>query len=157
MLSSLSKAGQRPFFTPQMQPVRPRWQPMHSQQQVRAPGMQGIPGAGQVPRARGIRQVPPRGVPGQQQPGGAGGPSQRVGAMGQAQVRGPGAMQGQGQRPAYKFQQNVRNQPAQGGFVCFSSPEEATKAVTEMNGQVLVSKPDNYNRTNLYEINATKT
>ena len=108
----LSKAGQRPFFTPQMQQVRPRWQPMHSQQQVRPPGMQGMPGAGQVPRARGIRQVPPRGVPGQQQPGGAGGPSQRVGGMGQAQVRGPGGMQGQGQRPSFKFRQNVRNQPA---------------------------------------------
>ena len=73
-----------------------------------------MPGAAQVPRVRGIRQVPPRGVPGQQQPGGAGGPSQRVGGMGQAQVRGPGAMQGQGQRPAYKFQQNVRNQPVEG-------------------------------------------
>ena len=98
-----------------MQQVRPRWQPMQPQQQVRQPGMQGMPGAGQVPRARGIRQVPPRGVPGQQQTAGAGGPNQRVGGgMGQAQqVRGPG-MQGQGQRPAYKFQQNVRNQPAQG-------------------------------------------
>ena len=109
------KAGQRPFFPPQMQQVRPRWQPMQPQQQVRQPGMQGMPGAGQVPRARGIRQVPPRGVPGQQQTAGAGGPNQRVGGgMGQAQqVRGPG-MQGQGQRPTYKFQQNVRNQPAQG-------------------------------------------
>ena len=97
-----------------MQQLRPRWQPMQSQQQVRPPGMQGMLGAGQVPRARGIRQVPPRGVSGQQQPGGAGGPSQRVGGMGQTQVRGPGAMQGQGQRPAYKFQQNVRNQPTQG-------------------------------------------
>ena len=27
------------------------------------------------------------------------------------------------------------------GFVSFSSPEEATKAVTEMNGRILVSKP----------------
>ena len=39
--------------------------------------MQGIPGGGQVPRARGIRQVPTRGVAGQQsQPTGPGGASQ---------------------------------------------------------------------------------
>jgi polyadenylate-binding protein len=27
------------------------------------------------------------------------------------------------------------------GFVCFSSPDEATKAVTEMNGKMIGSKP----------------
>ena len=27
------------------------------------------------------------------------------------------------------------------GVVCFSSPDEATKAVTEMNGRILVTKP----------------
>ena len=94
-----------------MQQIRPRWRPMQQQQQMRPSGMQ-MPGGGQVPRARGIRQVPPRGVPGQQQQPGAGDPGHRVGGMAQGQqVRGLGAMQGQPPRPAYKFQQNVRNQP----------------------------------------------
>ena len=106
-----------------MQQVRPRWQPMHSQQQVRPPGLQGMPGAGQIPRARGIRQVPIRDVSGQQQPGGAGGPSQRV--------RGPRAMQGQGQRAAFKFQQNVRNQLTQGdpGAVPMQPQEQVLQTI----------------------------
>ena len=108
----LIQAGQRPFFSPQMQQVRPRWQPMQpQQQQVRPSGMQGIPVGGQVPRARGMRQVPPRGVPGQPpQPIGQGGASQCLGMGQPPQVRGgPGGMQAQ--RPSYKFGQNVRNQP----------------------------------------------
>ena len=96
-----------------MQQVRPRWKPMYSQQQVLPSGIQGMPGAGQVTRARGIRQVPPRFLSGQQQPGGAGGRSQRVSGVGQAQVRGLRAMGGKGQRPACKLQKNVRNQPTQ--------------------------------------------
>ena len=52
----LMQAGQRPFFSPQMQQVRPHWQPMQpQQQQVRPSGMQAIPGGGQVPCGRGMR------------------------------------------------------------------------------------------------------
>ena len=115
-----------------MQQVRPRWQPMQpQQQQVRPSGMQGMPGAGQVPRARGIRQVPPRGVPGQQpQPAGPGGPSQRLGGMVQpTQVRGPGGIQSQ-RPPSFKFGQNVRNQP-QGhpGAVTMQTQEAVQQAI----------------------------
>ena len=120
------QAGQRPFFSPQMQQVRPRWQPMQpQQQQVRPSGMQGIPGGGQVPRARGMRQAPPRGVHGQQpQSTGSGGASQRLGMGQPPQVRGgPGGMQAP--RTSYKFGQNVRNQPPQGhpGTVAMQSQD----------------------------------
>ena len=47
--------GQPVFF---MQQVRPHWQPMQ-QQQMRPSGMQ-VSGDGQIPRAKGIHQVPPR-------------------------------------------------------------------------------------------------
>ena len=105
----LMQAGQRPFFSPQMQQVRPRWQPMQpQQQQVRPLGMQGIPGGGQVPCARGMRQAPPRGVPGQQpQSTGSGGASQCLGMGQPPQVRRRfGGMQAQ--RQPFKFGQNVR-------------------------------------------------
>ncbi|XP_068705555.1 polyadenylate-binding protein 1A-like [Montipora capricornis] len=132
-MQPLAQAGQRPFFTPQMQQVRPRWQPVQ-QQQVRPSGMQGMPGAG-VPRARGIRQVPPRGVPGQQpQPGGPGGPSQRLAGMGQpTQVRGgPGL---QGQRPAFKFGQNVRNPPQGHPGAVAMQPQEPVQQTIHIPGQ----------------------
>lgn len=58
------QAGQPVFF---MQQMRPRWQPMQQQQQqqMRPSGMQ-VSGGGQTPRAKVIRQVPPRQMPGQQ-------------------------------------------------------------------------------------------
>ena len=131
--SSLQQAGQRPFFTPQMQQVRPRWQPVQAQQQVRSSGMQGMPGAWQVPRAKGIRQVPPRGAPGQQQQSGAAGPSQRVGGMGSAwQVRSPGAVQRQGQRTSFKFQRNVRNQPQAHPGAVSMPPQELSSQTMHM-------------------------
>ena len=129
--SCLLQVGQRPSYSSQMQQMRPCWQPLQPQQQV-LPPPGGVPTAGQVPRARAIRQIPPRGVPGQQQqPGGAGGPGQHVRGMGKPQqVRGTRGMQGQGQRPAYKLQQNICNQPqAHPGAVSMQPQEQVRKVI----------------------------
>ena len=42
---------------------------------------------------------------------------------------------------AAKVMRDVNGRSKQFGFVCFSSPEEASKAITEMNGRIIVSKP----------------
>lgn len=94
-----------------MTQVRPRWN-MQQPQQMR-PGVPNMPGAGQVPRARGVRQVAPRGVgPQAGMPQGMQGGGQRMPnvQMSQQPQRVPGA---QSQvRPTYKFSQSVRNQPS---------------------------------------------
>ncbi|KAK2559924.1 Polyadenylate-binding protein 1A [Acropora cervicornis] len=46
----LAQAGQRPIFTPQMQPVRPGWQPMQPQQQGETPQVPGGPRGMQAQR-----------------------------------------------------------------------------------------------------------
>lgn len=113
-----------------MQQVHPRWQPTHPQQQVRPSGIQGIPRGGKVSCARGIRQVNPRGVPGQPpQPTGLGGAGQRL-RMGQAhQVRRrPGGMQAQ--RQPFKFGHNVRKQPeGNPGTVAMQSQDPIQQAI----------------------------
>lgn len=40
-----------------------------------------------------------------------------------------------------KVMRDERDQSKGFGFVCFSSPDEATKAVTEMNGRMIGNKP----------------
>jgi polyadenylate-binding protein len=102
--------GQRPFFTPQLSHVRTRWpmQQQQPQQQMRPTTMQNM--SGQVPRARGMRQVPPRGAG--PQPGmPAGAPTGMPRMQSAAQPRMAAVP---GQRGQYKFQQGVRNPPPTG-------------------------------------------
>lgn len=100
---------QQPFLTRQIQQERRRWRPIQPQQQQLLPwGMQGKPGGGQMPFSRGIRQMPPRSVPGRQpQAAWTGGASKRLGGMGQP----PQVLGGmEAQRSAFKSEQDLRNQ-----------------------------------------------
>jgi polyadenylate-binding protein len=99
--------GNRPFFNPQMQQVRPRWN-MQQQQQM-MPGVPNVPGGG-VPRARGVRQVAPRGVgPQSGMPQGVQGGGQR---MQNVPMNQPQRMPAGPQiRQQFKFTQATRNQP----------------------------------------------
>jgi len=92
-----------------MQQVRPRWN-MQQQQQMR-PGIPNVPGAGGVPRARGVRQVAPRGV------GPQGGMPQGVQPGGQRMqnvpMNQPPRMPGGPpvRQQQFKFTHSTRNQP----------------------------------------------
>lgn len=71
-----------------------------------------MPGAAQVPRARGVRQLPPRAMGPQQVPAG-GAPTQRMASLPQGQQTrvGPPVPLPQQARQTFKFAHGVRNQP----------------------------------------------
>jgi len=100
--------GNRPFFNPQMQQVRPRWNMQQQQQMIS--GVPNVPGGGGVPRARGVRQVAPRGVgPQSGMPQGVQGGGQR---MQNVPMNQPQRMPAGPQiRQQFKFTQATRNQP----------------------------------------------
>ena len=132
----VSLQGQRPFFAPQMQQVRPRWQQVQ-QQQMRPSGMQGVPGVGQVPRARGQRQLPSRGVA----PSQAGGAGQQRDPQVQQSQQGrmpPAGMQG-GQR--FKYHQGVRNQPGQAGSMGMPPHDQQALGVSVIEATIQAYKP----------------
>jgi len=130
--------GQRPFYAPQFQQVRPRWQSNpQQQQQMRASQMPVMPGAAQVPRARGVRQLAPRGMgPQQVPPGGA--PAQRMATLPQGQQTrvGPPVPLQQQARPAFKFAHGVRNQPtAHQAAMPMQQPEQQVSQAIHVEGQ----------------------
>jgi len=130
--------GQRPFFAPQYQQVRPRWQSNpQQQQQMRASQMQVMPGAAQVPRARGVRQLPPRGMGSQQVPAG-GAPTQRMAAIPQGQQTrvGPPVPMQQQARQTFKFAHGVRNQPTgHQAAMPMQQPEQPISQAIHVEGQ----------------------